>query len=137
MKEEGIKLPIFGNPILVTTSVHEKSGRGFDENTFSVIPFTDKNTKEASELIEKYRNKYQSGVPYNLFYVSASYDATYMLKGAIEKCGDNTDCVRDYFSELEYSGASANYRFKESGDPYFDSWAEIRIVNGTEAIEPL
>ena len=137
MKEEGVKMPIFGNPILVTTSVYEKSGGGLDENTFSVIPFTDKNSKEASELIEKYKSRYQSGVPYNLFYVSASYDATYMLKGAIEKCGDNTDCVRDYFNGLEYSGVSAKYRFKENGDPYFDSWAGIRIVNGTEAIEPL
>lgn len=133
--ELGINIPIFGNSILITKDVYEKSGKGFNESAFSVIPYTDKT--RASALIEKYKNRYGADVPYNLFYVSASYDAVYMMAQAIEKCGEDTDCVRDYFSELEYSGISADYRFRENGDPHFDSWAEIRIINGSEVAKPL
>ncbi|MBI4154848.1 ABC transporter substrate-binding protein [Candidatus Woesearchaeota archaeon] len=137
MKELNIDLPVLGNSILVSKKVYLDSNKGFDERAFSVIPYTDRNKLEARELENKYRKIFGTDVPYNFFYISASYDAVYMLKEAIKECGEDTDCVKDYFKEIKYKGISSDYQFKPNGDPYFNSWAEIRVINGEEVLRPL
>jgi branched-chain amino acid transport system substrate-binding protein len=132
MKELGmLNTPLFGNTILVSTEVYEQSGGLLPETAFTVTLFADPNTAKSLELQQKYKEKYGEDIPYNLYYISAAYDATYLLKNALELCGEDADCVQRYFENLEgYEGAAGNFTFKDNGDPVFDSWKEMRIENG-------
>ena len=137
MKELNLNLPVFSNTIPITKEVYTQSDKGFDETAFSVTPYADKTKKEAFELSQKYKEKFGTDIPYNFFYVASTYDAVYMLKQALVKCGEDTDCVKDYFKTINYDGVTMNFRFKENGDPYFNSWAEMRVINGEQVLKPL
>ncbi len=137
MKELGIDKPVFANTIMVVPEVYELSDHGFDERTFSITPYADKKTKEAVELNEKYKERYETDIPYNFFYVASAYDSVYMLAEGLKKCGEDPNCVKEYFKTINYSGVTGNYRFKENGDPYFNSWAEMRVIDSEQVLIPV
>jgi branched-chain amino acid transport system substrate-binding protein len=132
MKElDMLDIPLFGNTIFVSGNVYQKSGGLLPENAFTITLFADPNTLESKELQAKYKVRYGKDVPYNLYYVSAAYDATYMLKKSLELCGENVECVQKNFDNLvNYVGVAGKFTFKENGDPVFDSWKEMKIVQG-------
>ncbi len=137
MKELNMKMPVFSNTIPITKEVYNLSDKGFDETAFSVTPYADKTKRESEELNKKYKGKFGTEIPYNFFYVASTYDAVYMLKEALAKCGEDSECVKDYFKTIDYKGITINFRFKENGDPYFNSWAEMRVVNGELVLTPI
>lgn len=140
MKELNLQIPVFANSIGITPKVFSESNNPAAlVGSFSIIPYTDKSTKDAQELSKKYQETFGSEVPYNYFYVSAVYDATHMLAQALEQCGvDDTSCVRDEFHNMRFKGVSLDYTFKDSGDSNFDSWAQITLDNkGETVVEPL
>jgi branched-chain amino acid transport system substrate-binding protein len=131
IKELGIDIPLTGN----TVFVHKKT-LGLPETAFTVSPYTDSTTEKASELISKYKARFGKDVPYNLFFVGSAYDATYMLKDALEQCGEDTTCVRDYFFAIkDWEGAAATYSFNEKGDSVLSNWREFRIEDRQEVFE--
>ena len=94
------------------------------------------NLKAAPILQSKYKEKFGESIPYNLYYVSAAYDATNMLADALEKCGEDVECVQEYFSSInQYKGVAGIFTFKDNGDPVFDSWKEMRVVDGKPVLE--
>lgn len=133
--ELGIQIPIFSTSILVNRTNVEKSGMlSVMKGMFTLIPYADPHTEKTEALTKKYKERFGTGVPYNYFYVSASYDAVYMVVEALDTCGENTRCVADYFKNIEYDGVSAHYRFKETGDPYFNSWAKLSLNDNLEEV---
>src|SRR3989344_493866 len=69
MQELGMKLPVFGNSILVSAGTFASSENSPTlVGSFSIIPYTDFTSGEALELSNKYQGKYGSPVPYNFFY---------------------------------------------------------------------
>ena len=140
MHELDLKIPVFGSSLLVTNSVFTQSGNSPQLiNAFSVVPYADQNTDSARSLSQKYQSRFGAAIPYNFFYVSATYDAVYMVKEAIQSCG-NTDpkCIADYFRKINYKGVVADYAFKDNGDSSFNSWALVTLdKEGKEVATPL
>ena len=132
MKELGmLETPLFGNTVFINEKVSEQSEGLLPETAFTINLFADPNTAEAIELKKKYREKFGSDIPYHFYYIASAYDGTYILKNALEECGEDVECVRQYFEDLQdYKGVSGNFTFKEKGDPVFDTWEELRIENG-------
>lgn len=139
MTELGMKIPVFGNSVLITEKVFEQSGNaGVLKGAFSIIPYTNNAVGKAATLAAQYKAKYNSDVPYNFFYVAASYDATHILASALAKCGEDTKCVANYFATVHYEGSAATYSFKDNGDSTFDSFATITLgQDGKAVIVPL
>ena len=139
IKELGINSTLTGNTVFISKKTYNKSGGELPETAFTVAPYVDPKTEKASELISRYKKKYGEDVPYNLFFVGAAYDGVYMLKEALENCGEDTTCVRDYFRNniKNWQGATATFTFNEKGDPVLNNWRELRIINGTEIFEPI
>lgn len=139
MKELDFNVPIFANSIAITSKVYADAGSPeLMDGAFSIIPYTDKEASKSRKLSADYKAKFGSEVPYNYFYVSASYDATYMLAEALEKSGEDVQAVANYLKNINYRGVSLDYVFQENGDSVFDSWAKISLdAQGNEIIEPL
>jgi branched-chain amino acid transport system substrate-binding protein len=138
MNELGIKAVLTGNTVFIHKKTYAESGGLLPSNAFTVAPYVDVSNKKASEVIAKYKAKYGKDVPYNLFFVGAAYDGVYMLKEALEKCGEDPVCVRDYFFKIKnWEGATAVFSFNKKGDPVLKVWKELRIVNGEEVFEPI
>ncbi len=138
INELGIETNMLGNTVLVSTKVYTDSDNLLPSNTFSVGPYVDKNISKTEDLISKYKTTYEEDVPYNLFFVGAAYDGVYMLKDALMECGEDTECVKDYFANIEnWQGNVANYSFSNSGDSEIDNWRELRIVDGQEVFETI
>ncbi|HEY4506021.1 MAG TPA: ABC transporter substrate-binding protein [Candidatus Paceibacterota bacterium] len=139
MTELGMKLPLFGNSVFVTPGTYASSENSpLVIGSFSVVPYADSKGGDALTLANRYEEKYGHPVPYNFFFVSASYDATMMLAQAIDKCDEDTACVADFFSKINYKGVSADYTFKENGDSSFANFASITIgEDGKTIIKPL
>jgi branched-chain amino acid transport system substrate-binding protein len=130
-----IETKLFGNIVFISGANYRVSGGLLPSDAFTITPFVDPNDKESKVLQNKYLERYGEEIPYNLYYTTASYDATYMLVEAIRECGEDVSCVQNWFDEVEdWEGAAGDFTFKENGDPVFDSWRELRIVDGKEVI---
>lgn len=74
----------------------------------------------ANDLKQKLWEKFQAKhgkTPDFEFAVGVTYDAVYMLKGAIEKAGIDTNAIKDYLHDLkDFNGVMGTYGFDEKGD---------------------
>lgn len=128
MQERGMKTPLIGNAVFLAPNVFEKAGKpSVMHGVFTILPFTDPTDSKARVLQESYKKQFNTGVPYNLYYVGTSYDSVYMMVNAIKKCGEKTSCVADTFKNMEYAGAVSSYKFKESGDMQGFTWSVARM----------
>jgi branched-chain amino acid transport system substrate-binding protein len=132
IKELGISLKLIGGTIFVSKTVYTDSNGSLPNDAFTVGPFVDINAPKMSELNSKFKLRYGHDIPYNLFFVGAAYDGVYMLKEALLKCGENPECVRDYFNKINYKGITANFTFDAHGNPTISNWKELHIINGKE-----
>lgn len=66
-------------------------------------------------FFEKFEERYD-GVKANLF-AAMGYDTVMLTYKALEECGENSECIRDYLlSVRDYNGASGMFSFDEYGD---------------------
>lgn len=125
---------LFGNAMIIDPEVYRASGNSIPETAFSVEVYS-----RNSELLEKYASRYSEQPGFIFFYSAAPYDAVYMLKDAIVFCGENSRCVRDYFTENinGWEGQVATWSFNEKGEPVLPltSYKEVRIVDGKKSYE--
>jgi ABC-type branched-subunit amino acid transport system substrate-binding protein len=74
--------------------------------------------KKPQNLLQNIRQNMAKMFHIIYFFVGAAYDGVYMLKEALEKCGEDPTCVRDYFFKIKnWGGATAVFSFNEKGDP--------------------
>ncbi|PIS07601.1 hypothetical protein COT78_02795 [Candidatus Berkelbacteria bacterium CG10_big_fil_rev_8_21_14_0_10_43_13] len=124
---------LLGNSVFVGKTVYAQSGNALPDGTFTVAPYANLTSKNTAALISKYNAKYGKDIPYNNFFVGAAYDGVYMLKNALVKCGEDSTCVKDYFSSIkDYNGSVATFSFKSNGDADINNWYELKLVGGKE-----
>ncbi len=122
------EIQITGNPVTIDASVSEAVGNKLPEDAFVVVPYL-----ENDKLLRKYMDTYGSQPGFNFFLTAGSYDSVYLLKEAIEKCGEDTSCINDYIKSLKnWKGEVATWNFNEFGDPTFpkSSFAELKFIRG-------
>lgn len=139
MQEFGVTTPLIGNAVFVATGVYEKAGKPAVMNgAFTAVPHTDPTGDKQRALQDAYKKRFGTNVPFNLFYVGASYDAAQMLAKALTACGEKTDCVSTTFKAMDYAGAVGSYKFKENGDMQGFIWSIVKIgADGKIATELL
>ena len=72
------------------------------------------NRESTKRFTRTFKEKYNKNP--NLF-AAMGYDAYNLYVDAVKKCGESTDCIRDYFySTKNYEAASALITFDEKGD---------------------
>ncbi len=82
------------------------------------------------ELLRKYAGRFGSEPAYSI-YAGGSYDALYILAGAIEKVGENSSEIRDYLYRFpSYDGVVGNYHFDQNGDVVGLALTVKKVENG-------
>jgi branched-chain amino acid transport system substrate-binding protein len=132
MKEIGLlkRVQIIGNPTTIDTPVNDASGKALPASAYTVIPFADNQA-----LLKKYVDRYGTQPGFQFFYTAANYDMVYILKDAIQKCGERSaSCVKDFLINdvKNWKGQVANWSFDKNGDPIVTrgSYREVQIVDG-------
>ncbi len=135
MKELGLldKVRIIGNPTTIDLEVNRISGNALPAGAFTVVAYADN-----PQLLQKYVNRFNEQPGFQFFYTAAMYDATYMLRDALLVCGENSECIKDYFTNLrDWQGTVAKWSFNAFGDPVLaeDAYREVRIVNNEKVYD--
>jgi len=130
MQTLNINMPLMGGSVFVNKGAFANSGITLPESAFSANISVDTNNLKMKALLAKYNSLYGE-IPYDLFFVSASYDGAQMLVEALRVCGEDSSCLADYFRNIkDWQGASATFNFDKHGDPILSNWKEIHIIKG-------
>src|SRR3989344_3919246 len=89
------KVKIMGAPTLIDTEAYKASGETLPEDAFTVSPYA-----MNDKLLNKNKSAYGVEPGFTSFYTASMYDAVYLLKEALEVCGEESasTCVKDYFT---------------------------------------
>ncbi|MFH0906065.1 MAG: ABC transporter substrate-binding protein [archaeon] len=116
-KELGINLPYYGTAQLVGQEALKIAGDSINSMKVVDTPILDKENRKAKDFLDKYYLKYEKAeIEY---FIGALYDATYIIKDAVENCKDDkdTDCIKNYLYNMpKYNGVIGSYNFDKYGD---------------------
>ncbi len=106
---------------------------GFDSIIMAGTPFESKATLDAlgplaEDVIYPYHYVLGSSPDYEQAYLERwdeptggfaplMYEGTHIIADALKACGEDTQCIKDYLYELEYSGILGGVSFDSKGDP--------------------
>lgn len=140
MKEIGIQAPVVFNVAFNAKKVLTASDGYLPKSFIALTPYTDPGMPAAAKFIQGYEKKFGTGINFNLFYISATYDMVYRLKAAMESCAPNfedTRCLGDYFAKQKtFNGASGELTFGDDHKP-LSRLATVKVVDGKEVYEPI
>ena len=136
MKELGIEKPIIGGPILVSEGTYLKSEGLLPDNAFTVTIYVDINDPKIQPFVNHMMDNY-GGYGFTLFYIAGVYDNVFLLKEAIEACGEvDSTCMDEYMNNLqEFNGITGKYRFDKGRNPMV-TLATKYIKEGKEVNAP-
>jgi len=87
-------------------------------------------TSKGKNLSRLYRERFGSEPTYSV-YVGGAYDAAFILSGAIDAIGENSDGIRDYLYNMKnFDGALGSYHFDQNGDPVGLTLTVKKVENG-------
>jgi branched-chain amino acid transport system substrate-binding protein len=118
--------------ILGAKNFQELAGEGAEGLYFSSSTPAFLNSKEPSvrKFIELYRTKYHEEPGVQHVFAARAYDAAILAAKALTKCGEESDCIRDYlFAVKNYSGASGSITFDRNGD-VANTFSLQRVIHG-------
>jgi len=134
IKELGINVPLYSNFIIWGKDSLDAAGGALEGATFFDAPILNPNNAGTNDFISRYTLKY--GAPYNEFEVGARYDSVLILVGALEKCKENTDCIKNYLYAMKsYNGTIGTYSFDKNGDAVGLIAVIKKIVNGQSVLQ--
>ena len=125
-EELGIKSQFFGTRSVEHKDVISIAGKSAEGiiYTFSFDPKSD--NPLVRDVVERYREKYGE-IP---DYVAAeAYDALMLIANALNKCGKDTECMKEYLFGIKYTGLLGSLTFDENGDVFY-SYRLKTIRNG-------
>ena len=129
IREMKIDVPIFSTWVFSGEDALKAAGSAAEGIIFEDVPVLNLENPKAKIFLEKYIARY--GKPANDWDAGASYDRVYIMRDALKKCGENTECIRDYLYGLEeYDGVIGKYKFDRNGDVVGIGFAIKKIVNG-------
>jgi len=96
-----------------------------------IVDFPTIKTQSGRAFLERYKQIYNSD-PANDLTAALNYDSAFIVSNALKKCGENTDCVKDFLYNMDwYDGTAARYKFDNKGDPIGVEFALRIVQNGT------
>ncbi|MCD6096834.1 ABC transporter substrate-binding protein [bacterium] len=129
IREMKIDVPILSTWVFSGEDALKSAGSAAEGIIFEDVPVLDLKNPKAKIFVDKYTARY--GQPASDWDAGASYDRVYIIADALKKCGENTECIRDYLYGLEeYDGVIGKYRFDSNGDVVGIGFAIKKIING-------
>ena len=120
---------MFGNFMLLGQDAIDIAGEGLEGAMIFDVTKLDDEDDVISSFVEKYKELY--GEPYNFWEVGARYDTVYLVKNALEECGEDIECIKDYFYNMDwYDGISGRFKFDENGDVLGIKGSVKQMING-------
>ena len=119
----------YGNFLLFSPEALELAGSFLEGAMVFDAPFLDESNPRAAAFMEKYRKRHDE--PYSFWSTGAKYDTVCIIRDALEECGEDTDCIKDYLYNMEwYLGTIGKYKFDENGDVLGLEGAVKKLVDG-------
>ena len=92
-------------------------------------------TSQAKKVFDEYEKRIGNR-NFKAFAVSSRYDGFMIIAKALETCGEDNECIRNWLNNMPpYEGISGTFKFDENGDPVGIKYAFAVFHNGK--IEPL
>ncbi|MFH1457266.1 MAG: ABC transporter substrate-binding protein [Patescibacteria group bacterium] len=112
-RQLGMQQKIAGASTMEKDSLLEIAGE-FAEEIIYTYPAFDENSDEFEIYQNDYKNRYGEN---SEAYAANSFDALNLIITAIDKCSDDTECVKQFFYNTKnYQGVSGTFGFDENGD---------------------
>jgi branched-chain amino acid transport system substrate-binding protein len=125
IRELGLNQQIF--TVMALQDALEIAGNAMDNAIIADWPDVPKN---GINLIEKYKERYGK-MPVHNWAVGARYDSVFIIANALKKCGENTDCIKDFLYNMDwYDGVIGRYKFDSNGDPIGIEYVLKTVKNG-------
>lgn len=114
LKQLGITAPVYSVFVFSSGEAREAAGSAAEGLVFfDVAGLT---SDKGKSFVEKFTSRFGK-ISGNDYDVGARYDSVYILAGALKSCGEDTDCIKRYFYELDwYDGLVGRYKFDGNGD---------------------
>ena len=120
---------IYSNDMVTSEDVI-KTYKKEAEGVIFTQPVYNENNPKTKEFITKMKSTYGEEIFSTApsFYLALAYDATYLLKDAIDKCKEDTSCIKkELYAVKDWQGAYGKLTIDGKGDPIIDfSLKEIR-----------
>ncbi len=115
IKELGIKTSVFSVYVFSGKDAQESAGSAANNLIFfDLVGLT--NTDKGKAFAEKFNARFGKigGSEYS---TGARYDSVYIIADALRKCGEDTECIKHYFYNMDwYEGVIGRYKFDSNGD---------------------
>lgn len=119
LKEAGVKQQILTAEVLIGRNVIKENAADVEAMIGVEQKFDDKAPK-AAELLGKYNQQAKEEPPFPAF-MSAAYDAVYLIADAIGKNGYDGEKIRNYLYAVKgYEGAVGKITIDQNGDPIME-----------------
>lgn len=115
LKELDLNVKLFGNDVAGISANIDKIPDLYEEFIMASPDFDVENPK-TKKFMESYEAKYGVPIPFGIW-TAESYDGVIILKEAIESCGEDTDCIKEFlYNVKDFEGASGKITIDENGD---------------------
>lgn len=102
---------------------------------YSTVGVVNMDTPQAQKLFSEYEKK-TGKKSFSPFAVASRYDGMKLIAKAMQKCGEDTACIKEYLNTMPaYEGVIGTFTFDENGDPQGIKYA-FAVIHGGK-IEPL
>lgn len=129
----GLNAKLYGNFVLIGPEAIEQAGQLLEGAMAFDAPLLDSSNPKAASFMANYKAKY--GEPFSFWDAGARYDTVYILKNALEACGEDTDCIKNYFYNMDwYTGTIGKIKFDENGDVIGIEGAVKTLVDGKPVV---
>jgi len=119
LKEAGVNKQLLTAEVMIGRDVVKENAVEVDGMIGVEQKFDDKAPK-AAPILAKYKQDVKEEAPFPAF-MSAAYDAVYLVTDAISKNGYDGEKIRDYFYAVkDYEGAVGKVSIDENGDVVLD-----------------
>jgi branched-chain amino acid transport system substrate-binding protein len=128
-KELGINVPYYGIVVFSSGDALKAGGKALEGLVFTDTPGLSSENPKAVSFLEKFKSKYPA--PASDYEIGARYDSVYIIANALKKCGEDTECIKNYLYNMDwYNGVIGRYKFDQNGDVVGIKYVIKEIKNG-------
>lgn len=133
MIELGLKIPIIGEDGWRGPIAKIVGEKGLNLLYFADIAFGAEfqSNQVMQDFVKKYQMKYGDKAT---THAAAGYDALRIAKEAIEKVGYDSESIKNFLYQMDYTGALGNIKYNEKGDNVGVKFALFQLSSANEAI---
>ncbi|HEY4487151.1 MAG TPA: ABC transporter substrate-binding protein, partial [Candidatus Paceibacterota bacterium] len=125
MHELGYKPQLFVSDVTMGEPATLTANKALLEGTYGAEFVPDMTNEKLKHLVDAYKAKYQKDMPY-VGYMSAAYDAVYLIKDGITQVGENGEKLAAWSRTISgWAGASGAVTIGQDGDRVSGHVAEI------------